>query len=171
MDFKNLSYLADGSKIQQKAFQVLKSSEIMELLAEFDPIVVGTIPLDIAIEGSDLDIICQWKDSDDFKNALRYNFASYPMFRVFEKEISSISSIIAQFQIDDLKIEIFGQDLPTMQQYGYRHMLIEYQILKARGATFKSQVIALKQSGSKTEPAFCQLLGIEGDSYENLLIL
>ena len=80
MDFKNLSYLAIGSEIQQKAFQVLKSSEIMQLLAEFDPIVVGTIPLDIAIEDSDLDIICQWKNSADFKNALQYNLASYPMF-------------------------------------------------------------------------------------------
>ena len=170
MDFKNLSYLAIGSEIQQKAFQVLKSSEIMQLLAEFDPIVVGTIPLDIAIEDSDLDIICQWKNSADFKNALQYNFASYPMFWIFEKEISSISSIIAQFQIDDLKIEIFGQEIPTMQQYGYRHMLIEYQILKARGVTFKSKVIALKHSGLKTEPAFCQLLGIAGDPYENLLI-
>ena len=52
---------------------------------------------------------------------------------------------------------------------GYLHMVIEYKILLQKGESFRQQVIALKQSGLKTEPAFAQLLGLPGNPYTALL--
>lgn len=37
---------------------MMSQYQIMEILQEFDPILVGTFPINIDIETSDLDIIC-----------------------------------------------------------------------------------------------------------------
>ena len=48
-------------------------------------------------------------------------------------------------------------------------MVIEDYLLRERGEEFRKEIIKLKQSGYKTEPAFCHLLGIDGDPYEGLI--
>jgi len=48
-------------------------------------------------------------------------------------------------------------------------MIIEYEILKTKGENFRLEIIKLKQNGYKTEPAFAFLLGLNGDSYSELL--
>ena len=48
-------------------------------------------------------------------------------------------------------------------------MIIEHHILQQEGEDFKRKVVALKESGMKTEPAFAQLLGLDGDPYLALL--
>ena len=50
-------------------------------------------------------------------------------------------------------------------------MMVEYQLLKEKGEGFKQQIIDLKKSGFKTEPAFAIALGLTGDPYEALLQL
>jgi hypothetical protein len=48
-------------------------------------------------------------------------------------------------------------------------MIKEAEILHYYGQELREKVINLKLSGLKTEPAFCQVLGIAGDPYEELL--
>jgi hypothetical protein len=48
-------------------------------------------------------------------------------------------------------------------------MITEFRILQLRGEEFRHDIIALKKSGLKTEPAFASLLGLSGDPYEALL--
>jgi len=50
-------------------------------------------------------------------------------------------------------------------------MLIENKILEQEGKQFRKKIIALKEQGYKTEPAFATLLGLEGNPYEALLEL
>lgn len=78
--------------------------------------------------------------------------------------------MVASFQLDDFSIELFGQNIPTRQQPGYRHMLVEYRLLQDYGEDFRQQIIQLKQQGIKTEPAFAQVLGLPGNPYEALLL-
>jgi hypothetical protein len=68
-------------------------------------------------------------------------------------------------------IEIFGQPVPTINQNGYRHMVIEARLLEIFGDSFRHQIIDLKSNGMKTEPAFAQLLKLEGNPYEAILRL
>lgn len=48
-------------------------------------------------------------------------------------------------------------------------MIKEYTILLEKGEEFRKQIIALKLRGIKTEPAFADLLGLEGDPYKAIL--
>jgi len=168
-DFSNIEYLKNGNQKQVKAFKVLTQNKVLSNLAEFDPILVGTIPLNIDIENSDLDIICYWKSKVSFIEKLNLLFEKATDFNIRETIINNKESIIANFKLDSFEIEVFGQNIPTKDQNGYKHMLIEYEILQSKGDDFRSEIIKLKQKGYKTEPAFAFLLGIKGDPYAELL--
>lgn len=169
IDFNNSNYLKAGNPKQIKAFEVLTQNKILSNLAEFNPVLVGTIPINIDIENSDLDIICYWKNKADFVEKINAFFGSKNEFQIRETLINNQETVIANFKISSFEIEIFGQNIPTKNQNGYKHMLIEYEILKAKGENFRLEIIKLKQNGYKTEPAFAYLLGLNGDPYSQLL--
>ena len=169
INFETLDYLKDGNEKQRRAHQVLTSHSVFENLHGFDPLLIGTIPLNIDIEKSDLDIICCWKSKNLFIETLIENFAHHRGFLLTEKKIASHETIIATFQIDQFEIEIFGQNRPTKQQEGYRHMMIEYKILSSNDETFRQKIIYLKKAGLTTEQAFAKQLNLAGDPYQELL--
>lgn len=168
-DFSNIEYLKNGNQKQRNAFEVLTQHKILSNLAEYDPILVGTIPINIDIENSDLDIICYWKDKASFIEKIIFFFEKEAGFTIREIFINDRDSVVANFTIEDFEIELFGQNIPTKDQNGYRHMLIENEILQSKGNDFRSEIIKLKQNGYKTEPAFAFLLGLKGDPYAELL--
>jgi len=171
IDFKNIQYLKDGNSKQKLAYKVLTGNEIMQTLKEFDPILIGTIPIDIDLDNSDLDIVCQFTDKISFKNLLVSKFGNAEKFKVWENTSQESLAVVANFFIDGFEIEIFGQNIPTNLQRGYRHMIIEHKLLEMHGEKFRKRIIELKESGYKTEPAFALELGLEGDPYEALLEL
>ncbi len=169
INFESVDYLKDGNEKQRRAHQMLTSHSVFENLEGFDPLLVGTIPLNIDIEKSDLDIICCWKSKNLFIETLIENFAHHRGFLLTEKKIAGHETIIATFQIDQFEIEIFGQNRPTKQQEGYRHMMIEHKILSNNDETFRQKIIYLKKTGLTTEQAFAKQLNLTGDPYQELL--
>ncbi|NOU20057.1 MAG: DUF4269 domain-containing protein [Bacteroidales bacterium] len=169
IDFENIEYLKFGNAKQQLAYEVLTKYEVLSKLKQFDPILVGTIPININIENSDLDIICYCKDALEFKKIINDNFSSCKNFKIWEQNVLEHNAIVANFNLDNFEIEIFGQDIPTKQQNAYRHMVIEHKILIERGEIFRQKIIELKQQGYKTEPAFGVLLGLNENPYKELL--
>lgn len=168
IDFTNIEYLKNGNQIQVQAFEVLTQNKILSHLAEFDPILVGTIPINIDIENSDLDIICHWKNKTEFIDKLNSIFRQENEFKIREIFLDNKESIVVNFRIQGFEIEIFGQNIPVKNQNGYKHMIIEHEILQAKGENFRLEIIKLKQNGYKTEPAFAFLLGLKGDPYAEL---
>lgn len=169
IDFKNIEYLKYGNKKQIEAFETLTKNKVLEALAEFDPILVGTIPINIDIENSDLDIVCYWQNKNHFIEKITSLFRNKTHFKITETIINEQESVIGSFMLEDFEIEIFGQNIPTQNQNGYRHMIIEHQILQSRDENFRKEIIKLKQNGYKTEPAFGKLLGLKNDPYLELL--
>ena len=167
--FETLGYLKNGNPRQQEAYHVLTNHLIFELLKGFDPILVGTIPINIDIDGSDLDIICYSKDLEKFKSAVTRLFGDQDQFSIHDSTLRATKSVVATFTLEQFPIELFAQPIPTKQQLGYRHIMIEYALLLERGEEFRQQIIQLKKEGYKTEPAFAKALGLTGDPYLELL--
>lgn len=167
--FNTILYLKKGNKKQKRAYNILLRHQIMEQLSAFTPILVGTIPIEIDIDSSDLDIICQYKAQIPFKEFLIETFGHYPEFKVNINEHQTMSSVVASFLCESFIIEVFGQPIPCKEQNAYRHMIIEHRLIQERGETFRQQIVQLKQQGLKTEPAFSKLLGLTGNPYQALL--
>lgn len=169
MNFDNIEYLQHGNNRQRQAYSILTSNQILSKLKRFDPILVGTIPINIDIENSDLDIICCFADKQEFQKSITDNFSNERSFTIREQPSLDALAIVANFVVDGLEIEIFGQSTPTKQQFAYRHLIVEHNLLNKHGEKFRQQIVEFKRQGYKTEPAFALALGLTGDPYIELL--
>ncbi|WP_419700418.1 DUF4269 domain-containing protein [Mucilaginibacter sp. NFX135] len=167
--FLNLAYLSTGNSQQQAAYSLLLKYDLFGPLQLFDPVLVGTIPINIDIETSDLDIVCCFSNKVDFKSVVALAFSDFENFGLTDTIINQQETIIANFAVDGWPVEVFGQYIPTLQQNAYRHMIVEYLLLEHYGESFRQKVIELKKQGYKTEPAFAHLLHLSGDPYQALL--
>jgi hypothetical protein len=171
VNFRTIEYLKSGNERQKLAFSEIKKHKVLEKLKKYNPILTGTIPIEIDVPESDLDIICECQNHSEFKAYLLDQFSQKKDFKVYSILQNDIESTIAEFKTDNFLFEIFGQNIPTERQDAYRHMIIERNILEEKGFEFKQKVKDLKSSGIKTEPAFAKLLGLEGNPYIELLKL
>lgn len=166
-DFSKIDYLRHGNDIQKRAYEILTKYRIFEKLSDFSPILAGTVPIEIDVEGSDLDIVCEVKEQFEFSKFLNNIFSDLDL-KIETAIINKIESTICNFELEGLPIEIFGQNKPPTHQNAYLHMIAEHKILLEKGEDFKQKIIELKKQGIKTEPAFGMLLNLE-NPYEDLL--
>jgi len=167
--FDDVNYLKTGTLKQQQVYRLLTDNNIIDFLKEYGATLAGTIPLNIDIEGSDLDILCEINNEINFIEVLQKSFSHYENFTLAKVIVNKEQTVIANFLIEDFEVEIFGQAVPVREQAGYKHMIIEYKILQEKGEEFRNQIIALKKQGYKTEPAFAKLLSLKGNPYISLL--
>lgn len=170
-NFRNIEYLKYGNDRQKLAYSEIKKFYILDKLVQYNPILTGTIPIEIDLPESDLDIICECESHAEFTDFILKQFSDKKDLKIYSTKERGIESTIAEFRTDNFLFEIFGQNIPTEKQNAYRHMIIENRILKEKGFEFKQKIKSLKSSGMKTEAAFAKLLGLDGDPYVALLKL
>lgn len=173
--FKDISYLKKGSAKQRKAYEAIAGLGVMKTLSDYDPVLVGTIPIRIDTEKSDLDIICHTGDFGVFGKLLQDNYSGFEGFLLKYGctdetcAVKNTDRVVCSFMFSGFEFEIFGQPVPVLEQNAYRHMLCEYMILEEKGGDFRREIIELKKRGVKTEPAFALQIGLDGDPYDALL--
>ncbi|MFS0671768.1 DUF4269 domain-containing protein [Ornithinibacillus sp. 179-J 7C1 HS] len=168
--FDSIEVLKNGSVKQQKAYEAISRLNILKDLAGYNPLLCGTIPLGIDVEQSDLDIIFEVYDFEQFQELIFSLYQDLPSFRMKETVMKGKKVLKANFRYLDFDFELFGQAESTRKQNAFVHMVIEYELLQ-QYPTIKEKIIRLKHQGIKTEPAFCQVLGIDGDNpYEDLIV-
>ncbi|GHE23052.1 DUF4269 domain-containing protein [Sphingobacterium griseoflavum] len=167
--FGHIEHLKMGTDQQQAVYHLLTNAGLFDQLEAYDPLLVGTVPIDIAIATSDLDIVCCASDLDEFCRFAQETFSWRESFQLLKSTFNQVPTVLVHFTLSTFEVELFVQHVPSKLQHGYRHMIKEYEILASRGPDFRKQVLALKRAGLKTEPAFAKLLGLEGDPYERIL--
>lgn len=168
--FRDIEYLKNGNLKQKQSYKILKNIKIFKILKEFNPILVGTIPIGIDVEKSDLDIVCEinLENKDNLKNISIKNFSQLENFKILDTFLTT-GVIVINFFVDNMEIEIYASKVSSIKTNGYRHMVIEDRILNCCNLKFKENIVSLKRSGIKTEPAFAKLLELNGNPYEELL--
>ena len=167
-DFLTLDYLLKGNQKQKRVHELLTSTQLFETLRDFNPVLVGTIPIRIDIELSDIDILIEAEPTLFLEFAKQY-LTHHQQATFYVKDFQHKSACVYQFKLQEFQVEIFAQNLPVTQQYAYRHLVIENKILLTKDEAFRNEIIRLKRQGLKTEPAFAQALGLSGNPYESLL--
>jgi len=168
-DFTNIDYLLNGSLVQQQGWNILSDTNALMQLQSFDAILAGTLPLDLYLPDSDLDIICYAEDLTHFEKYITQAFGMYSDYECTIKTIRQTPSVIGRFRHKNFLFEVFAQPVPVQNQYAYRHLRVEYFLLEQHGEPLRRRVLQLKQAGLKTEPAFAKALNLAGDPYDALL--
>ncbi|EJS76473.1 DUF4269 domain-containing protein [Bacillus cereus] len=188
--FTSITYLRSGNDKQQKVYEVMNKLNIMEDLVLYSPVLCGTIPIRIETIQSDLDIVMEVHNFDIFEKEIRSLYDSYEGFKIKKKQINNTETIKGKFQFEGFEFEgfefegfefegfefegfefeLFGQPRPVRNQNAYKHMIVEHMLLMQH-PHIREEVIHLKEQGLKTETAFAQVLKIDGDPYEELILL
>ncbi len=151
--------------------EAVRRSQVIDRLAAFDPRIVGTLPLGIAVPGSDIDVICHAVDGGTFAEALWCQFSEADGFALWQW-IGGGRPVVARFEAFGWPFEVFGSAQPVEEQAGWRHFVVERRLLALGGEPFRRAVMALRMAGQKTEPAFARALDLAGaDPYAAMLIL
>lgn len=167
--FETIDYLRFGNDSQKRAYSAIKNLGIMHNLSEYEPILCGTVPLGINLADSDLDIIMNVAEINSFEKKVTTLYGNQQDFKLKKLSIRNIRVIKANFMFEGFEFELFGQAQPVKEQYAYLHMIIENSIMKY-SPSIRNEIIKLKEQGLKTEPAFCELLGLGNiDPYVALL--
>lgn len=148
----------------------LTSTKVLERFAHFSPCLSGTIPLQIALPSSDVDILMCSDNLEDFTSLVKEHYSHFPNFSISETMEKNEPSMTVNFTFDHLEIELFCQRKTSYEQQANLHFLIEGRLLKILGEDFRQEVLELKRHGLKTEPAFGQLLQLSSP-YQQLLEL
>lgn len=164
--FLNIDYLASGTDRQRRAYEELKKLRVFEDLAPYGPLLAGTVPISIDIPSSDLDIVCQVDDPGGFSAYLHMLYGEMSGFRIETDAEKGV--VVCNFSTGAEEIEIYGSPVPARFSNAFLHMRAEDRILRLGGEEFRGKVIAAKEKGVKTEPAFAGMLGLTGDPYENM---
>ncbi len=168
-DFEDYEYLRTGNKVQRKSYEILSELDIKTALKHYSPVLVGTIPIGINIESSDLDILCEVNNFEEFDNIILEKYGHFSEFTFRKKTHQNRISYIYNFIFNDVEIEIFAQNKAVKIQNGYKHMVIENVINKVFGDVFVDEIIHLKRLGLKTEFAYAELLDLYGNPFEAIL--
>lgn len=161
-----LQWLSNGDNYQKNCLKVIQESFLLKTLKAYNPIVAGTIPLRVYIESSDIDIIFDATDLEEFQ--LFAHRAISQLGATMLNENLSKERFVTSFEYKQFVFELYCTNTDSSKQNGYRHMLIEKRILDLTDANFKENIIKLKLEGYKTEPAFGYLLHLE-NPYSDLL--
>jgi hypothetical protein len=158
------------SRDRQSYEEALAECGVLSVLAPFDPRVVGTPPLGLDVPDSDIDVVCFAPDAHTFTDTMWRNFSNAPGF-VAKQLMRSSRPVVVSFKVVGWRIELYGEAIPVEQQRGWRHFAVERRLLSLGAEGLRRAVLALRQQGMKTEPAFAAALRLEGDPYLALLDL
>ena len=148
-----------------KLFLALHGSKVLKTFKNYNPLVSGTFPLDIAVKNSDIDIIMSSENLDALADLIEENYKTEHAFKLQRSQ----TNVIAEFQSQGFVFELYAEQKPASLQNAHLHFILEERLLKLASTDFKKQIVQLKEAGVKTEPAFAEALGLTGDAYQALL--
>ena len=170
-NWRDLTYLLRGTATQKAAYRALEALQIFPRPRPFAPVLAGTVPLDIDVPGSDLDVVCHAKDVSAFAQRLHETFGHCADFVLRREILDGLPAVIGSFAFQGFPVEIFGQPCPVARQAAFRHLVVEDRLLRYGGEEMREKIRRLKSQGFKTEPAFAVAFGLAGDPYHTLLRL
>jgi Domain of unknown function (DUF4269) len=132
---------------------------------------IGTPPLGLAVPGSDIDVACYSPTLEEFVAVATNAFGEEDGFATRLAEWIQPTAAVVVFRSNGWAVELFCQTVPTQQQVGVRHFLIEQRLL-ALEPGLRPLVLSLKRAGLKTEDAFARTLRLSPPNpYDAILSL
>jgi hypothetical protein len=138
------------------------------VLADYDPLLTGTLPLGLDLPDTDLDVICQVEDFTAFCTVMRAMYGEYDEFECTTTARGGIPSAACSFRYNRFRVKVVGQPVPTRDQDAYRRTTAAARLLRMAGETALEEVRRLRVAGMQTSLAVSAYFQLEGEPEQAL---
>jgi Domain of unknown function (DUF4269) len=87
----------------------LHATGLLDVLAPYQPALVGVYPLGIAPEGARVEIVCRAVDLPAFARVLEHTYGDREGFALYGGRLDYEEAVFAEFTLDGLPLEVSGQ--------------------------------------------------------------
>lgn len=153
-DWSNIAYLQSGTPRQQDAWRVLVESDIFMVLASYDAVLVGAIPLGLDAILSEVEIICYAPDLEALTRELRLYYGDASFFELVHLDDSVPPTLICRFGHKNFTLEVRAQPIPVAEQAAMRLLEVEARLLRHASHDAQWGIQARMDAGQSLHAAF-----------------
>lgn len=155
-DWSNIAYLQSGTPRQQDAWRVLVESDIFMVLASYDAVLVGAIPLGLDTMLSEVEIICHTPDLEVLAHELRMYYGDASFFELVHLDDSVPPTLICRLGHKNFTLEIRAQPIPVAEQVAMRLLEVEARLLRHASHDAHRGIQARMDAGQSLHAAFTE---------------
>jgi uncharacterized protein DUF4269 len=146
----------------------LLGTGLLDLLAPYQPAIVGAYPLDIAAQGARIEIVCRAADLAAFVRVLRTTYADRDAdFAVYGGSLDGEEAVFAEFALDGLPLEVSAQREHVHRRLGAATLGLS-RALEQSGPVTKARLTAAVAEGKDWLDAGTQQLDLSRTALESL---
>jgi hypothetical protein len=107
-------------------YQRVSDDGLMDALAPYSPVVVGTYPLEIAGPDDPVEIVCRAVDLPAFARTIERSHGDREGFALYGGSLDDEQAVFAEFTIDGLAVEVAAQSDHVHQRLGRATLGIDH---------------------------------------------
>jgi hypothetical protein len=145
----------------------LLATGLLDVLAPYQPALVGVYPLGIAPEGAPVEVVCRATDLPAFGRVLESTYGDREGFALYGGRLDEEPAIFAEFALDGLKLEVSAQAEHLHRRLGAATLGIS-RALEEAGPVTRARVAAMVAGGADWLEAATAQLNLSRSALESL---
>jgi hypothetical protein len=127
-------------------YERLRADGLLDLLAPYQPVVVGAYPLGIAADGSPVEIACRSADLPAFARVLERVYGERPGFGLYPGALDGEEAVFAEFDAGGVPVEVSAQTEHVHRRLGAATLGVA-RVLEERGPVDRQRLATQVASG------------------------
>ena len=145
----------------------LQASGLLDTLAPYTPVLVGSWPLGIAAAGAPVEIVCRAVDLTAFARVLERSYGSAEGFALYPGSLGAEEAVFAEFTLDGLPLELSAQREHEHRRLGAATLGIS-RVLEHEGQVSRDRLAARVAAGEDWLEAAITQTGLSRAALEAL---
>ena len=145
----------------------LLATGLLDVLAPYQPALVGVHPLGIAPEGAPVEIVCRATDLPAFARVLENTYGNREGFALYGGRLDEEPAVFAEFELDGLPLEVSAQSEHLHRRLGAATLGIS-RVLEQAGPVTRARLAAAVAGGADWLDAATGQLNLGRSALESL---
>jgi hypothetical protein len=138
-------------------YERLSSAGVLDVLAPYQPAVVGAYPLGVAGDGTPVEIVCRAADLPAFGRVVERSFGEADGFALHGGSLDGEEAVFAEFALDGLPLEIAAQTEHVHRRLGAATLGIDRVLAESQPAARRRLAASIAAGDDWLDAAVDQL--------------
>ena len=148
-------------------YERLASAGVLDVLAPYQPAVVGAYPLGVAVDETPVEIVCRAIDLAAFARVMERSFGTSDGFGLHGGSLDNEEAVFAEFSLDGLPLEVAAQAEHVNRSLGAATLGIDRVLAESQPAA-RRRLAAAVAAGEDWLDAAVDQLGLSRMALESL---